>query len=293
MKIQRILHPTDFQPCSRHSLPLAAQLARMLDAELHVLHVEPMRGTLPLEVDEPSKLAMLKEEPFLREIRLHTACRQAEEAVSAIVAYAADHAIDLVVMGSHDMHGNLFQLLRSDALEVARRSPCSVLTLEADDAPAIVRLQTLLVPFDYSHPSREALRWAAAIAARWGAQVVLFHVIAESRLEARDESRERKEWRSIYHHQAELRLSDLAGYLAPGVRVGLDIRFGEPAREIVSRAAQGIDMVVMASHGMSAAKRLLLGSVAEEVQRLAPVPVLLVKAEPCEEAHHVATARSA
>jgi len=291
MKIQRILHPTDFQPCSRHSLPLAAQMARKLDAELHVLHVEALRGSVPLEVDEPSKLAMLKQEPFLGEIRLHTACRQAEDAASAIVAYAADHAIDLIVMGSHDMHGNLFQLLRSDALEVARRSPCSVLTLESDAAPAIIRLQTLLVPFDYSLPSREALRWAATIAARWGAQVVLLHVIPESRMEARDESWERKEWRRIYHHQAELRLSDIAGYVAPGVHVTLDIRFGDPAREIVSRAADCIDMLVMASHGTSTAKRLLLGSVAEEVQRLAAVPVLLVKAEPGEAAS--ALARSA
>ena len=60
--------------------------------------------------------------------------------------------------------------------------------------------------------------------------------------------------------------------------VTLDIRFGDPAREILACAAEGIDLVVIASHGMSAAKRLLLGSVAEEVQRLAPVPVLLVKA---------------
>ena len=281
MKIQRILHPTDLQPGSRHVLPLVAELARKLDAELHVLHVEPLRSSVPLEVDEPAQLCALKREPFLADLRLRTACRQAADVASAIVAFAADRDIDLIVMGSQDMHGNVFQILRSDALEVTRRSPCSVVTLEADQMPELIRLRTLLVPFDYSHPAREALRWAAALASRWGARVVLFHVI-ESWLEAEDEGGERPTWRESHHHQAELRLADIASYLAPGVPVTLDIRFGDATREILARAADGIDMVVMASHGMAAARHLILGSVAEKVQRLATVPVLLVQAEPKE-----------
>ena len=293
MNIQRILHPTDLQPASRYSLPLAAELARKLGAELHLLHVEPLRGSVPLEVDEPAQLCTLKRETFLADLRVRTACRQAGDVASAIVAYAADHEIDLIVMASHDMHGNLFQMLRSDALEVARRSPCSVLTLEPDETSALIRLRTLLVPFDYSHYSREALRWAAAIAARWGAHIVLCHVITESRLEAAGAAPARATWRETHRHQAHLRLTDIAGYLAPGVPVTLDVRFGDPAREILSRADDGIDMVIMASRGMSAAKRLLLGSVADEVQRLAPVPVLLVKAEPREAPMWLDAARSA
>jgi len=290
MNIQRILHPTDLQPGSRYALPLAAELARKLDAELHVLHVEPLRGTVPLEVDEPTQLAMLSREPFLADVRLRTVCRQADGVARAIVAYAADHDVDLIVMSSQDLHGNLFQLLRSDAIEVARTSPCSVLALEAAQMPALIRLRTLLVPFDYSHPSREALRWAAGIAARWGARIVLFHVITESGLRGGGDGEARTSWRQARRHQAELRLTDIAGYLAPGVPVTLDIRFGDPAHEILSRAADEIDMVVMASHGMSAAKRLLLGSVAEEVQRFAAAPVLLVKAEPHEAARRLDTA---
>ncbi|HEV8240163.1 MAG TPA: universal stress protein [Thermoanaerobaculia bacterium] len=293
MNIQRILHPTDLQPGSRYALPLAAELARKLDAELHVLHVEPMRGSVPLEVDEPAQLRMLKREPFLADMRLHTVCRQADDVATAIVAYAADHDVDLVVMSSQDLHGNLFRLLRSDALEVARRSTCSVLRLESDQLPELLRMRTLLVPFDYSHPSREALRWAAAIAARWGARIALFHVIPEPVLRAGSDSLKRSRWRETHRRQAELRLIDIAGYLAPGVPVTLDIHFGDPAREIVGRAAEGIDMVVMASHGMSAAKRLLIGSVAEEVQRLAAAPVLLVKAQPGEAAQRPDARRTA
>jgi nucleotide-binding universal stress UspA family protein len=279
MQIQRILHPIDLQPGSRYSLPLAAELARKLDAELDVLHVEPLRGSVPLEVEEPAQLGTIRRETYFSGVRLRTTCRQAADVASAIVDFAADHDVDLVVMGSRNLHGNFFHLLRSDAREVAHRSPCSVLTLEAEQTPALIRLRTLLVPFDSSHLSREALRWAATIAARWAAKVVVFHVIPESLWDAEDEGPGRARWRKTCHHQAELRLADVASYLAPGVPVTLDIRFGDVTQQILARAADGVDMVVMASHGGSAAKRLLLGSVADEVQRLATVPVLLVKTD--------------
>jgi len=282
MKIQRILHPTDFQPWSRSTLPLAGLLAKKLDAELHVLHVEPMRGD-DAAATEPPELQALALEPFLREVRLVTACRRAFTAASAIVGYVVDHGIDLVVMGSHDLHGNVWQLLRSDAIEVAHQSPCSVLTVQAEGSPAVADLGTILVPFDYSHEAREALRWAATIARRWGARIVLFHVIEESRWDSHDLSPERETSRRQCHHQAELRLGDIADFLVPGATVDLDVRFGSPAREILSRAQRGVDLVVMASHGFSATKTLLLGSVADEVQRLAEVPVLLVKVEPRDE----------
>lgn len=53
--------------------------------------------------------------------------------------------------------------------------------------------------------------------------------------------------------------------------------FGDPAREIVDRAREiQADLVVMGTHGRTGLKRLLLGSVAEKVLRLAPCPVLML-----------------
>jgi nucleotide-binding universal stress UspA family protein len=62
---------------------------------------------------------------------------------------------------------------------------------------------------------------------------------------------------------------------------GLDatsvVRDGDPAAQIVAEARDaGADLVVMATHGRSGLARALLGSVADQLLRRSPVPVLLV-----------------
>lgn len=54
---------------------------------------------------------------------------------------------------------------------------------------------------------------------------------------------------------------------------------GDPARSIVERAEAGhVDLIAMSTRGEGGLKRALLGSVADEVVRSAPCPVLLVPA---------------
>jgi universal stress protein E len=58
------------------------------------------------------------------------------------------------------------------------------------------------------------------------------------------------------------------------------LRVGSPAREIIAAAADGAaDLIVMATHGRGEVHRLLVGSVADKVIRLAPCPVLVVKGQ--------------
>jgi len=54
--------------------------------------------------------------------------------------------------------------------------------------------------------------------------------------------------------------------------------FGDAGREIARFAKDnGVELIVMPSHGRSGIKRLLIGSVAERVLRLAPCPVLVLR----------------
>jgi len=58
----------------------------------------------------------------------------------------------------------------------------------------------------------------------------------------------------------------------------IEVRFGDPGHEIVEYAREiEAGLVVMASHGQSALRHLLIGSVAERVVRLAHCPVLVLK----------------
>ncbi|MBI0584669.1 MAG: universal stress protein [Methanomassiliicoccus sp.] len=64
-----------------------------------------------------------------------------------------------------------------------------------------------------------------------------------------------------------------------GVSVEAKVVEGNPAKKIVDEA-EGHDLVVMGTLGRTGISKLLLGSVAERVVRFAPVPVLVVRAEP-------------
>jgi nucleotide-binding universal stress UspA family protein len=64
----------------------------------------------------------------------------------------------------------------------------------------------------------------------------------------------------------------------PAVRFEGRLCEGEPAEEIIRLAGKTrSDLIVMGTHGRTGLGRLLLGSVAEEVLRRAPCPVLLLK----------------
>lgn len=63
-----------------------------------------------------------------------------------------------------------------------------------------------------------------------------------------------------------------------GCKVTTLLRVGTPYREIVDAAKdEGADLVVMATHGRGEVHRLLVGSVADKVIRMAPCPVLTMK----------------
>jgi nucleotide-binding universal stress UspA family protein len=63
-----------------------------------------------------------------------------------------------------------------------------------------------------------------------------------------------------------------------GIEIDCSLLEGSPAREIVRYAdEQDCDLVVMGTHGRGGINRLLLGSVAEQVVRTSPVPVLTVR----------------
>lgn len=63
-----------------------------------------------------------------------------------------------------------------------------------------------------------------------------------------------------------------------GCKVSTLMRVGTPYQEIVATASEeNVDLIVMATHGRGEVHRLLVGSVADKVIRMAPCPVLTVK----------------
>lgn len=60
--------------------------------------------------------------------------------------------------------------------------------------------------------------------------------------------------------------------------VSVTVRFGDPGHEIADYAQEiKAELIVLSSHGRSGLSRLLIGSTAERVTRLAHCPVLVLK----------------
>ncbi|MBX3014804.1 MAG: universal stress protein [Caldilineaceae bacterium] len=90
-----------------------------------------------------------------------------------------------------------------------------------------------------------------------------------------------EEWHH-YRQRFEIELKALANTLrAAGYRVHTIVRVGEPVAQILAAVENGIyDLIAMATRGRTGLSRLLLGSVAENVLRQSPIPLLLMRADP-------------
>lgn len=137
----------------------------------------------------------------------------------------------------------------------------------------------LLVPYDGSEPAKEALEYAFETFP--DADVVALYVVPvpdnywtafldpEDRVPAVDRARDNG--RDILDEAAELAADR-------GRDLDTEIDTGKPDHEIVDLAErEAYDTIVIGSHGREGVSRILLGSVAENVVRRSPVPVVVVR----------------
>jgi len=135
--------------------------------------------------------------------------------------------------------------------------------------------RNILVPIDFGQASQAALDLAVSLATSAEAKLTLFHAytipmpIYSEAAWAPADALERESRKALDEALAKTKK---VYQRAEAVLV-----CGEPAQEIVAAAAKGgADLIVMGTHGRKGLSRVLLGSVAEKVVRLSPVPVLTV-----------------
>lgn len=140
----------------------------------------------------------------------------------------------------------------------------------------------ILVPIDFSESGRVILDYAVDVARDRGAEVLLLHVVGIPMAPIDPSCGVAADPRLLLELQAgaEKGLQDLAATLRPGdpVKVRTKVVTGAPSREIVREAREeGADLVVIGTHGRTGLRHVFLGSVAENVVRLCPCPVLTVR----------------
>lgn len=299
LNVKKILYPTDFSQCANQAFSYASYLARKFQAELHMLNaiilhdnnphdpaslfpdIEPIHKKL-LEIGH-EKMDRIKESCHLVDIDVKKVIERGIAPATVILEYAQEHDIDLIIMGTHGRRGIGHFFLGSVAEEVVRFAKCSVLTVrEKMDPQPTELLNNILVPIDFSDYAQQALSYAKVIASSYDAQLQLLHVIEQTSQPSFYESRET----SIFNIMPNIKVKSrevmeqmLKETKGPEIIADTHIIEGHAAKDIINFASShDIDLIVIASHGLSGIEHLLLGSVTEKVVRSAPCPVFIVKA---------------
>lgn len=144
IRIHNVLVATDFSEPSEAALNYGRELARTFSATLHLLHVadnvylqfggEAYMGVLPelqhdIEAAAREHLDGVLDEEDRTALRAKPVVITAIGKPAAIVDYAKENAIDLIVMGTHGRGAVGHVLMGSVAERVVRTAPCPVLTV--------------------------------------------------------------------------------------------------------------------------------------------------------------------
>lgn len=142
----------------------------------------------------------------------------------------------------------------------------------------------ILVPVDGSPTSTKALTAALQLARDGGGRVLLLHIVEEMAfVDGYDlYGGQSGELLKVMREAGAKVLDDaLAIAQSAGVEADKQLfdRFGERLGEVVANAARQwkADLIVLGTHGRRGIGRVLLGSGAEQIIRLAPTPVLVIR----------------
>jgi nucleotide-binding universal stress UspA family protein len=137
---------------------------------------------------------------------------------------------------------------------------------------------TIVCPVDFSDHSAAALRWATEWARHFGSRLIVVTVadplLAGAAAIAYDVD--------LAQEQLLPELRDFVTKRSAGAGVGIPspditVRVGDPATQIVALAQrEHAQLIVMATHGLSGYRRMLIGSTTEQVLRHATTPVLTI-----------------
>jgi nucleotide-binding universal stress UspA family protein len=138
----------------------------------------------------------------------------------------------------------------------------------------MLAIRSILYPTDFSERAECAFPTACALARDYGAELIVLHVypppiFAGEVMKRTPDGHDERLWAMLQRVQPP----------DPKVRTRHCLVAGHAATDIVRIASESkSDLIVIGAHGRTGLSRVLIGSVAEQVLRTSPCPVLVVKA---------------
>lgn len=274
---KKLLFASDRSEASRNALAQAIRIAGHDQCELHIVHVEELHaGTDAHKTADDAGLAI----PANLNVIRHS--MRDVSAAPALLGYAREHGIDLIVVGSHSRSGPARWFLGSVAQEVVRGATVPVLVAgRRAGAPTAGGPGRILAAVDFSPSSEAALRAAGKIAAAREASLIVVHVIDMANMPPYFAN----EIEAARRAEVERLMVDLLARSALPVDAEPVICDGRADQRIVETARDhGVGLIVTGVTGHGIVDRLLVGSTTERVLRSAPCPVLAYREWPAASA---------
>lgn len=153
--------------------------------------------------------------------------------------------------------------------------------------------RTILVPVDFSTDSLEAVEQSLSLAKSLDSDLLLLHVVHDL-CDAPGFYNKEKAREKVVHKMTETAREVMAQFIArhdlearvkrAGTRLSVRIKRGLPTARILQIAKrERVGLIAMGSRGRTGLAHLLVGSTAERIVRLAPVPVMVFKHSPDRE----------
>jgi nucleotide-binding universal stress UspA family protein len=257
----------------------AALLAERTEAELHVLTSTAgrhNRGTHAPSADASGDVREVVEHRMEQLLgsrrRLVTTVVVTDDDIAEAIHARTAAGADMVVLGRHRRRGIWHAVAGSTADRVIRRSevPCLLSNRELTWP-----IRRVLLPTDFSVPARRALEvgpeWVGRLSGGAGEAVDICLLNVNAKADPHP--------RPIKVQLLLEAASERGAAIQPG-QLRFDHKFviADTALEGIERAAAEIepDLVVLGTHGYNWLGRALIGSVASEVARMLPHPILLV-----------------
>jgi nucleotide-binding universal stress UspA family protein len=284
-----ILVPTDGSDHTRRAAEHAELLARRFDATVHLLSVVDVQaaagpfGAGGVDDRFVGRLETAAEESL---DTIERAVGNAEtrremlegEPGEVIRDYARNQRVDLVVMGTHGWTGVRRYVAGSVTERVVQGTAAPVLVVHADDPLLEDVYDDILLATDGSDPADAAVDHGLSLATATGARVHALSLVDLGGVGAGAEDAPVLEMRNYLQQAAEGAVEGVADRAeAAGVECVTEVREAEPVSGLLEYAdEQGIDLLVVGTHGRRGVDRLLLGSTTERLLRRAERPVLAV-----------------
>jgi len=294
-----LLVPLDGSPFSAHAVPIAIEIARRTGAEIHLAFVldpstyipfVPGEVTIPVYDADLLKGQRDRDQAVLdaqvAAIKLQGVRAQAHLVEGIVAEVLAELAVtlnaDLTVMSTHGRGGFTRLRLGSVAAAYLTRATAPILLVRSADevTPPPLPTGTLLCALDASPFAEGIVAHATTFAAVLQMRLALMSVAIPQTLPMSPFGTELLADVNALDSE-ELRLADYLTGMLPRCPVGTTIRVSTgvtAARAILDEAdAIHAGAIAIATHGRGGIVRLFLGSVADELLRHAPLPILVYR----------------